>query len=228
MAISFYNVRLFLGLLLFACFTYKYSILFYISGGIFKFSGCHFQLSTPLGVLDFILRIHLKIWRQMSKSGFFLSRSHVRQDSWFSSKILRIPTRSGWFISDVKWDSVFNKKRLHMNVMCGRVLEFALVVKCLLQKRWTTVLVSFFKGIVYYNSTSSTLISPTKKSSVTLPPHTPPKIKQRTLWDQEPVHVQEPTSCFLSWMARPTFISTKQIKQLTSRNDVWSWFRLVN
>ena len=46
-----------------------------------------------------IIRIHLKIWEQISTSGFLLSRSHFGQDSGFSIKIGRIPTRSGWLDS---------------------------------------------------------------------------------------------------------------------------------
>ena len=46
-----------------------------------------------------VIRIHLKIWEQISTSGFLLSRSHFGQDSGFSIKIGRIPTRSGWLDS---------------------------------------------------------------------------------------------------------------------------------
>jgi len=70
-AISFYNVRLFLCLLLFACFTYKYSILFYISGGIFKFSGCHFQLSTLLRCIRFYPKNSFENMKTDVKIGIF-------------------------------------------------------------------------------------------------------------------------------------------------------------
>ena len=38
----------------------------------------------------------MKMSQQESKSGFFLSQSHIDQDSGFSSKIGIIPTKSGW------------------------------------------------------------------------------------------------------------------------------------
>ena len=43
-----------------------------------------------------IIRIHLKISEQTSKSGFFPSRLVGIQDSGFSKKIGRILTKSGW------------------------------------------------------------------------------------------------------------------------------------
>ena len=46
-----------------------------------------------------IIRIHLKISEQLSKSEIFLSRTHIDRDSGFSSKIGRTPTRSGWLNS---------------------------------------------------------------------------------------------------------------------------------
>ena len=46
-----------------------------------------------------IIRIHLKISEQLSKSEIFLSRTHIDRDSGFSSKIGRTPTRSGWLKS---------------------------------------------------------------------------------------------------------------------------------
>ena len=59
-------------------------------------------LGIRCSCLFIIIRIHLKISKQMSKSGFFLSRSHVGRDSGFSSKIGRIATRSGWLDSPRK------------------------------------------------------------------------------------------------------------------------------
>ena len=41
----------------------------------------------------------MKISHHESKSGFFLSRSHIGGDSGFSSKIRIIPTKSGWLDS---------------------------------------------------------------------------------------------------------------------------------
>ena len=46
-----------------------------------------------------IIRIHLKISEQLSKSEIFLSQTHIDQHSGFSSKIGRTPTRSGWLKS---------------------------------------------------------------------------------------------------------------------------------
>ena len=78
-------------LFLVACLhMYKYSILFYISGGMFRFSGYQFQLSA----LSF--RCSCVFIKTDVKIGFLLSRSHIGRDSGFSSKIERIPTRSGW------------------------------------------------------------------------------------------------------------------------------------
>ena len=55
-----------------------------------------------------IIRIHLKKSKQMSKLGFFLSRSHVGLNSGFSSKIGRIPTKSEWL------DSLYCKQRCQL------------------------------------------------------------------------------------------------------------------
>ena len=42
-----------------------------------------------------ILRVNLKISEQMSKSGFFTSRSYIGRDLGFSSKIGRMPDEIG-------------------------------------------------------------------------------------------------------------------------------------
>ena len=53
-------------------FTYKYSIFFYTSGGIFKYSG----LSVSVKYILFVVLVYLS--KLVSKSGFFLSRSGLR------------------------------------------------------------------------------------------------------------------------------------------------------
>ena len=69
---------------------------FYFRRYIFQFAGFQFQLSTLCYVflICVILTMYFKIWKQMSKSGFFLSWSHIGRDSGFSSKIGRILMRS--------------------------------------------------------------------------------------------------------------------------------------
>ena len=58
----------------------------------FKFSG--YQYFVRCSCMS-IIRIHLKISEQMSKSGFFPSRAYAGRDSGFSKKIGRIVTKSG-------------------------------------------------------------------------------------------------------------------------------------
>ena len=55
-----------------------------------------------------IIRIHLKKSKQMSKLGFFLSRSHVGLNSGSSSKIGKIPTKLEWL------DSLYCKQRCQL------------------------------------------------------------------------------------------------------------------
>ena len=55
-----------------------------------------------------IIRIHLKKSKQMSKLGFFLSRSHVGLNSGFSSKTGRMPMKSEWL------DSLYCKRRCQL------------------------------------------------------------------------------------------------------------------
>ena len=138
-AISFYNVCLFLCLLLFACFTYKYSILFYISGGIFKFSGRHFQLSILLRSIRFYPKKEFN-WKHgdrcQNRDFSYPDRIFVRirdfqAKSWESRR-----DQDGSSVMDNEirfliryWNlkvitRITTAKRLHMNVMCGRVLEF--------------------------------------------------------------------------------------------------------
>ena len=65
-----------------------------------------------------IIRIHLKITEPMLKSGFFLSRSHIGQDSGFSSKIVR--TRrdwDGWTVWKLQCKCSLNKMPYRNNVL---------------------------------------------------------------------------------------------------------------
>ena len=55
-----------------------------------------------------IIRIHSKKSKQMSKSGFFLSWSHVGLNSGFSSKTGRIPAKSEWL------DSLYCQRRCQL------------------------------------------------------------------------------------------------------------------
>ena len=66
-----------------------------------------FHIQVLISVLSTLCYVFLCIYhknsfeniKQMSKSGFFLTQSHIGQDLGFSSKIERIPTtRDGWTI----------------------------------------------------------------------------------------------------------------------------------
>ena len=57
-----------------------------------------------------LLRVLVYLSTQMWKSGFFLSRSHIGRDSGFSSKIGRIPTRSGW-LNILNWWLQFKRTK---------------------------------------------------------------------------------------------------------------------
>ena len=67
--------------------------------------GIFFNNQGIMGVLAGVL----EIWEQMSKLEFFLSWSHIGWDSGFSSKIRRIPTKSGWLDSLLTTRSHLNK-----------------------------------------------------------------------------------------------------------------------
>ena len=78
------------------------SMRFYFTfDGIFKVFWCisfHYLYSDMHSCVN-ITRIRLESSEQISKTGVFLSRSHIGWDSEFSSKIERIPTKLGWLDS---------------------------------------------------------------------------------------------------------------------------------
>ena len=82
-----------------------------------RFRGISFTL---LGVLVYFSK-------QMSKLGFFLCWSHIGRDSRFSSKIGRIPTRSGW-LDILNWWLKFKRTKT------TREVKVALPFSCLMFK----------------------------------------------------------------------------------------------
>ena len=67
-----------------------------------------------LRILHFVFSYEklTKILQHESKSGFFLSRSHIGRDSGLTSKIGMIPTKSGWLDSLCYKEVLYNLERL--------------------------------------------------------------------------------------------------------------------
>ena len=83
-------------------FEYKYSILFIFLPVFFHFLDINFSQEYSVGCACIIIkRIHKKVSRRDVRIGIFPIpiASRTGRNSGFSSKIGRIPTRSGWLDS---------------------------------------------------------------------------------------------------------------------------------
>ena len=73
---------------------------------VFENNGAGYQFQLKYTLL--LYKYHKNSYKisEMSKSGFFLSRSHIGRDSGFSSKIGRNSTWSGWLDSLITWYTI--------------------------------------------------------------------------------------------------------------------------
>ena len=70
---------------------------------VFANNGAGYQFQFQYTLFLYKYRKNSYEISEMSKSGFFLSRSHIGWDSGFSSKAGRISTWSGWLDSLITW-----------------------------------------------------------------------------------------------------------------------------